>query len=120
MRIVNKDIFLVQPAGTLFSKYSETRGGIGELMIKSDTWAHGDFLYQDIRDAIENMGSEDWQDKLDDSQHNGTELAMDFDCLGRDGCFEDDQLYAIWSDEDRLALIKRLEMCGPLTKSKDN
>jgi hypothetical protein len=109
MRIVNREEFLKLPNGTLFSKYSPCV--MGELMIKEDSLTN-DFIYQDINDAIDCTGSDDFFDKLMDSQENGTELAMDFDCCGRDGCFDEDQLFSVWSNDDRLALIKRLEECS--------
>ena len=109
MKIVNRDAFLKLPNGTLFSKYTPCI--FGELMIKEDSLSN-DFIYQEIIDAIDSNSSEEIYDKLEDSQINGTEIAMDFHCCGRDGCFEDDQLFAVWSNDDRLALIYRLGECS--------
>jgi hypothetical protein len=39
---------------------------------------------------------------------NGEEIPLDFDCQGRDGLFDLDQLFAVWSDSDVEALITRL------------
>lgn len=38
----------------------------------------------------------------------GEDLAMDFDCLGRDGLFDRNQLFAVWSADDVRGLIARL------------
>lgn len=105
MKIVNRKEFLKQPHGILFSKYKPCI--LEELMIKGDSLIN-DFYYQDIGNSIDSNDSGDYADKLFDSKKNGTELKMDFYCQGRDGLFEDDQLFAIWSDEDRKSLIDRL------------
>ena len=55
-------------------------------------------------------------DKLHDALENGTSLDMDFRCSGRDGCFEKDQLFAVWEKKDVEMLISRLQECiHPLT-----
>jgi hypothetical protein len=105
VKIVNKKEFLKQPPGILFSKYSPCVFDL--LMIKGESLVN-DFYYQDIADAIDYESGEEFVGKLFDSEKNGTELKMDFYCQGRDGLFEDDQLFAIWSDEDRKSLIDRL------------
>ena len=41
-------------------------------------------------------------------EEDGEDVAMDFDCLGRDALFEEHQLFAVWSAEDVRSLIARL------------
>ncbi len=106
MKIVDRATFLALPAETLFSKY--TQCSMDELMIKGDSLTYDDFLYQDIADAIECHGS-GFSSTLIDSQHNGTSISMDFDCQSRDGCFDADQLFAVWERADVAALIARLQ-----------
>lgn len=108
MKIVNRTQFLALPAQTLFSKYEPCC--FGELEIKSDS-LRNDWLTQDIAGAIANNGSEDFASKLFDAEINGTSLPMDFDCLGRDGCFDEGQLFAVWEKADVEALIGRLIRC---------
>jgi hypothetical protein len=105
VKIVNKKEFLKQPPGILFSKYRPCVFDL--LMIKGESLIN-DFYYQDIADGLDCESGEDFVGKLSDSEKNGTELKMDFYCQGRDGLFEDDQLFAVWSDDDRDALIDRL------------
>ncbi len=35
---------------------------------------------------------------------------MDFDCLSRDGCFDQNQLFIIWEAKDVKQLIDRLQL----------
>jgi hypothetical protein len=110
MKIVNRQHFLALPPNTLFSKY--TPCVFGPLEIKGETWAHcNDFLSQQVADAIACSGSEDFSAKLEDAQELGASVAMDFNCLGRDGCFDEDQLFAVWESADVASLIDRLQQC---------
>jgi hypothetical protein len=109
MKIVDRKTFLALPAGTVYAKYvpSVFEG----LCIKGDS-LENDWFYQQIgADAIDSMDSGDWGAKLDLSEQTGCELAMDFDCQGRDGCFDDDQLFAVFSNLDVEQLIERLRRC---------
>jgi len=109
MRIVNRKQFLEMPAGTLYSKYQPCI--FHELMIKEDS-LENDFIHQQIATALENTGSNDLMNKAAMLEAIDIDLPMDFDCCGRDGCFDEDQLFAVWSDDDRIALIERLQECG--------
>lgn len=107
MKIINRAAFLALPAGTVYAKYAPCY--MEELAIKGETWSN-DFQVQDIADAIECTGSSDFSDKLIESQECGTSLSMDFNCMGRDGCFDEGQLFAVFERCDVIALIWRLEM----------
>jgi hypothetical protein len=93
------------PENTLFSKYEPCC--FEDLMIKGKTMSN-DFLVQAIADAIEHEDSGEFCDKLEDCRKNGTSVNMDFYCESRDGFFEEDQLFAIWEEKDKLDLLKRL------------
>lgn len=108
MKIVNLETFRKMPAGILFSKYQPCI--FEDIQIKGDTISV-DFYTQRISDSIECSGGADLYDKLDDAKENGTELRIDLDSEGRDGCFEDDQLFAIWGRDDVINLINRLGKC---------
>jgi len=111
MKIVNRKDFLQMPANTLFSKFSPDN--FGPLSIKvcdsNDGW-HNDFVVQDIEGAIQCEGSDDFSNKCD-LMVKGEEVAMDFECAGRDGLFNNDQLFAVWSKDDVKMLIDRLNKC---------
>ena len=106
MKIVDRATFLSMPQNTVFAKYEPSV--FGPIEIKGETWGN-DFLTQQIVDAIDSDGTSDFMAKLDDAQANGTSLKMDFYCLGRDGCFDDGQLFAIFEKVDVMALIERLK-----------
>ena len=109
MKIIDRKAFLALPAGVLFSKYQPCLFDV--LTIKGDTWAHcNDFLVQQIADGIDCAGSEDFAAKCQ-LMEEGISAGMDFDCLGRDGCFDEDQLFAVWEASDLSALIERLQQC---------
>jgi DNA modification methylase len=81
-------------------------------MNMGDSYATGttsDWYEQDIVGSIESTGSDDWAQKLDAAQRLGFSLRMDFDIDGRDGCFDEDQLFAVWERQDVEALIERLQ-----------
>ena len=106
MKIVDRKTFIAMPPGTVFSKYEPCV--FGDLLIKGDSLPN-DFCYQQIADAIDCSGSGDYEDKLFLSQETGSSLEMDFDCQGRDGCFDEGQLFAVWERGDVKALILRFQ-----------
>ena len=110
MRIVNRKEFLSLPANTVFSKYEPDV--FEGLMIKGATIFDGktaiDFFYDDIDGAIEVEGS---------SEH-GVNVNIDFSSGGRDGCFENEQLFAVYENDDVRALILRLALCLDETKGE--
>lgn len=109
MKIVDRKTFLSLPAGTLFSTYQPCV--FGDLRIKGDSIGEIDFFYQPITDAIACNDSSEFAEKLDAAQASGASLSMDFDCQGRDGMFDADQLFAVWEPADVAALIARLGRC---------
>ena len=115
MKIVDLKTFRKLPSNTLFSKYEPYV--FDSLEIKGDTLEH-DFLTQSIHSSIDCLGSEEFVEKLDQAQETGESLEMDFDCQGRDGCFEKDQLFAIWEPDDVIDLIDQLKKCVHLPYAK--
>lgn len=114
MRIVDRKAFLAMPAGTVYAKYQPSV--FEGLCIKGDTLFDSegkaiDWFYQQIVDSIQAYDSGEWGQLLDESQETGKELEMNFHFEGRDGCFEDDQLFAVWSARDVLKLVDRLRQC---------
>ena len=108
MRIVNRETFLKMPPNTLYSKFEPCV--FGELEIKGSTW-NNDYTVQDIVGAIESSDSGDYSDKLFAAMETGGSLKMDLDCMGRDGMFDEDQMFAVWEREDIEQLIERLNGC---------
>lgn len=106
MRILNRTQFLALEGEVLFSKYSPCI--FGDLEIKLCNAGSNDFCTQQIADAIKCTGSTDFHNKLIYAAQNGTQLELDFDCGGRDGMFDNDQLFAVWEFADVKHLIYRL------------
>jgi len=83
----------------------------GDLSIKGDTIGEKDFLYQQIADAIKCNDSGEFADILFHAAKSGESFSLDFDCQGRDGSFNQNQLFAVFEEADVLALIDRLQRC---------
>jgi hypothetical protein len=109
MKIVKRPAFLKLPPGTVYSKYEPCV--FGELQIKGDTLPNGnDWFYQDIAEAVDSSDSGERVTQLFEAEETGKSITMDFDCQGRDGCFEsDEQMFAVWERADVEALIARLQ-----------
>lgn len=106
MKIVDRKTFIAMPANTLFSKYEPCF--FGELEIKGESIGEIDFYVQQIVDAVDANNTEELDEILFDAEENKTSFKMDFSCEGRDGLFDDNQLFAVWERDDVIALIERL------------
>lgn len=104
MRIVDRATFLALPAGTVYAKWRAIV--MGPLCVKGDTLCESrDWAYQPLEDSLQ--GDEAVTSLCDLDQ--GDEVAVDLDCMSRDGMYDADQRFAVWSPEDVQALILRLE-----------
>lgn len=113
MKVISKKEFYELPEGKVYSNYRPIC--IDGLMIKVDTIFHdgeaGDFNFQNLIGNIEAEGSEDYVDKLFDSTEKGTDLKLDFAVYERDGMFEDNAQYVVYSKADLDGLINCLQSC---------
>ena len=109
MKIISRDEFLKLPEGTIFSKYEYMV--FGPLSIKGDSLTNPciDFFELAIAEAVDCWGPAECIQMLDSAEHKGTSFAMDLECMGRDGLFEKEQLFAVWEKEELLALIGVLQ-----------
>lgn len=107
MRIVNRKEFLSLPEETLFSKYEPCC--FDPILIKGETWTN-DFIFQSINDAIKWGDPEEFSDVLFKAEKTGESIDMDFNDTGRDGMFDEDQLFAVWEKKDLTQLIDRLNV----------
>ena len=108
MKIVNLKEFKKLPEGVLFMKYEPCY--FEDLQAKGETLEH-DFLSQNITYSIDCSGSDDFSTKLFESEEIGSDILMDFDCTDRDGCFDDNQLFAVYDRRDIEMLINKLNRC---------
>ncbi len=109
MRIVTRREFMKLPIGTIFSYYEPMC--FRDLAIKASDLKEGwtvDFLYDDIIGQIDNSGSDDFFEKCE-RMEKGESMPMDFEQTGREGLFEDKQLFAVYEREDVEKLIRRLQ-----------
>ncbi|MES2902846.1 MAG: hypothetical protein V4696_01550 [Pseudomonadota bacterium] len=117
MKIVDRATFLALPSGTIFAKYAPCY--FEELSVKGDS-LETDFIYQGLvtPNFTTANDSGEWGEALQWIEEGNPSPPLDFDMMGRDGCFDDKQLFAVWEDDDVevliLRLIKaRLEVNGP-------
>jgi hypothetical protein len=108
MKIINRNTFLALPAGVVFSKYEPCI--FGPLVIKGDTTPFNDFYYQEIDGAIDCRDSGEFSDNCFLMQ-NGSSVSVNLETEGRDGLYDDDQLFAVWEAADLASLIERLQQC---------
>ena len=108
MKIVNLEEFRALPEYTLFAKYDPCV--FGELETKYETWEH-DFLCASIIDFQGNVSSEHWACILDEMEKNKSSVGLDFEHSGRDGLFEDNQMFAVFENKDIDDLIAHLRKC---------
>lgn len=111
MKIVNRQTFLRMPSGTVFCKGKPWY--FDSLCVKRKTvYRDGraiDFMYQDTDPhSLNSTGSSENIELLDHALKTGRSIAMDLDCQSRDGCFDDEDLFAIYEPGDLAALIDLL------------
>ena len=110
MKIVNRETFLKMPENTVFTKYEP--GHFDELMIKGETLEFNDFCEQQILEVESNSGDfGEFIDILETAEKEGKSFNLDLHCEGRDGLFDNDQLFAIFEKQDVEMLIERLKEC---------
>jgi len=110
MKIVNLTEFLKLPENTVYSNYQPCIFTC--ISIKGPNCGEIDFYCTDIHPVpVECTGSEDMMNILDSAEKTQSNFTLDFDSGGRDGCYQEDQLFAIWSKDDIQRLIKRLNEC---------
>lgn len=107
MKIVDLKTFRALPEGTLYSKYKPI--SFDGLMIKGETW-ESDFLYQDLVGNLDAESSEKFHKQCEKAEA-GISVSLDFHVMGRDGLFDEDQLFAVYEKDDLAGLIARLKEC---------
>ena len=106
MRIVDLKTFITLPEGTVYCKYGKG-GTYGEIAIKGDVVGEIDFGTTPIFNHFEAFDTGEYFDKLVEFDA-GKPLLMSTKESGRDGLFNRDQLYCIYSKEDLKAAITEL------------
>lgn len=112
MKIIDRKAFLALPAGVLYSKFNPYI--FESFAIKGVSWEDcNDFLSLEIASAISVSSSEDYYEVLDDILEDGKSVPVDLESFGRDGLFDDDQLFAVWEAGDLESLRNLLTKAVP-------
>lgn len=107
MKIVNRQKFLSLPKGVLYAKFDPENYEFGEIAIKENTLTQ-DWWNQDLIEVKANDSAE-LDNVLSKAVEEGKSFSLDYECVGRDGLYEDDFLFAVFEKEDVIKLIERLE-----------
>ena len=103
MKIISRKDFLALKENVLFQKYRPCM--FLDLEIKTGNCGDNDFYSITIENAFsDNVGLPFYETELTDEEFP-IELAY---CM-RDGMFDDEEMYAIWSKDDIRQLIESLE-----------
>jgi hypothetical protein len=116
MRIVSRKDFLLMPAGTVFMKFpaqpkdgSINLGNKEMISIKEETIGE-DFVVQDLFPFFEGIEDDvEWADTMVAMLKGEPSPPVDYDCAGRDGLFDKEQLFLVWDKIDLERMIERLK-----------
>ena len=112
MKLLNLTQFRELPEGVVFMKYEPQI--FGELSVKDETW-DCDFLSGELAAEVKCSGSDEMFNILDVAENDSSySIKLDLDVVGRDGCFEDRQLFAVYEQIDIDNLINKLKTCKGL------
>lgn len=110
MKILTRKEFVEMPAGTVFSTYEPCvfRG----LYIKHDTWKFdgggSDFIEARLFGEFDAQHSDEYFEFCK-RMETGEDIPQSFEETSREGLFDDNMMYAVFSKEDVENLIKTLQ-----------
>ena len=106
MKIVDRQTFLGMPAGTIYAKFDPH--SIREPAIKGQTIG-SDWVVQSLTPYFEGADDDGAYFYIIDAMMAGKESPpVDYDFNGRDGLFDQEQLFAVWSADDVRRLMTAL------------
>lgn len=109
MRIYSRQDFMTLPEGVIFAKGKPWF--FGTLSVKGDTiFMEGRAIDFGVRDLvnIESHDSGEWSDRLEEMLENKASYPMN-DSYGRDGCFDDEDVFLVYETQDIKKLITTLQ-----------
>ena len=108
MKIVNRTEFLKLPSETLYCIYKPCI--FSDLEIKLDTIPNAnDWYYKSLVGNVKCNDSGELADILTDAEDNKTSFKLDFNCIDRNGMFDESELFAVYEKEDIQGLINALK-----------
>lgn len=108
MKILSKKEFLTLPNPVVYCDYEDY--SFNEIGIKTSNCNSHDFFYLSIPDVL-SSGSNEMMDILDRCEKTKESFELDFDCVCRDGMFEESQLYAVFEQKEIDEFINLLKTC---------
>ena len=109
VRIISREEFLKLPCGVMFSKYEDCR--FGDRCVKDINIGEHDFMFTQMSVPVKAANDVDYYDKCVTARLNGSSIELNYDCVERDGCFDSDQMFAVFEEADLLALREKLSKC---------
>lgn len=107
MKIITRKELMNLPAGTVYSYYEPccfTGLYIKDSIPEPD---YPDFVCSDLIGAVEHNSSDNFTEMCE-KMERGESCPVDFEYAGREGLFDDKQLFAIYEKKDIVTLIDRL------------
>ena len=95
------------PSGTVFAKFSPHI--FGEVQLKAAT-VGSDYVRNNLIPMFEGWSDdESWIGVLEAMMSGQSSPPFDYDSYGRDGYFDEDQLFAVFERQDLVAMINQLQ-----------
>lgn len=111
MKVVSKEEFLKLPAGTVYQKYDpKFCGFIKPICIKGKSLTQSkDFIYISLLGDFEEANDSEKFIDCVEAVSRGENKELCFDVTSRDGMFDDNDKYAVWTDNEVQKLISTLQ-----------
>lgn len=107
MKIYKREAFLKLPGGTIFCKGQPWFWG--QISIKADSLPN-DYIEMELN-TIESNDSGDIVRKYEEMLESGANYPLTDDYYGRDGCFDDEDLFLVYEVADLFILKGIIENC---------
>lgn len=107
MKILNREEFFKLPQGVLYSEY-EPDDLFYNMFIKGEQ-LKSDYVEMSIIGNIEANSSDERYETIDSAKENKNSIKLDFEKYGRNGMYDEEQLYALYEKQDLEDLIKCLQ-----------
>lgn len=102
MKIVDLTKFLLLPSGTIYSRYKPTFFTGLEMKLDS-LMPSRDWFYKELIAPVGGDFQSDCQ-----KMENGEEVEYSTEEVMRDGCFEEELMFLVYSDEDTRAMAREI------------
>ncbi len=108
MNIVDRQTFLLLPAGTVYAQVTDAQAGeFGAVCIKGET-VGAEWYEQRLIGEFAEVDSAAERIEAVEAMRRGESRTPDFETQRRDGLFKADQLFAVFEQADVIALTFRL------------